>query len=76
MKNAKMHKLVLLLDNDDLRSINAEIDRWRGHEHMLPEGRSNYAGAIIAEALRSLDEYRALHGIPTSQKYVNTEAQP
>lgn len=63
-------QLVLLLDEADYDTIQAELarrqqrSRWQDAAGgvILPEGESNLAGALLAEAVRDLDEYRSLYG--------------
>ena len=58
--------MILELDELDFETIQKEItDRQRddhanGSETMLPEGESNLAGAILAECVRDLKDYRDL----------------
>ena len=60
-----IRKMELLLDDDDFNTIQAEIttrqirDRDR-HGTMLPDGESSPAGAVLAECIRDLNEYRDL----------------
>ena len=60
--NRHMH---LYLDEEDYNAIQREIarrqcSRWPDGGVILPEGESNMVGAILAEACRDLDEYRAM----------------
>jgi hypothetical protein len=61
-----LRRMELILDDDDFDTIQAEITRrqvahrWPEGGTILPEGESNLAGAIIAEMVRDLDEYRSL----------------
>ena len=60
-----MRTMVLTLDEDDYDTIQREIAQRQASNHahdgaMLPEGESGIAGAHLAEAIRDLDEYRAL----------------
>lgn len=57
----------LILDDLDFDTIQAEIThrqvrsrRAGDSETCLPEGDSNLAGAILAECIRDLNEYRAM----------------
>lgn len=54
-------RVTLILDEDDYTVLFNEAQRWnrmidRGYR--LPEGNSNRVGAIVGEALRSLEDYR------------------
>ncbi|WP_152051588.1 hypothetical protein [Tautonia marina] len=61
--------MTLELDEDDYRIIQAEIacrqrrsrEAFPGEPTLLPEGESSLAGAILAEVIRDLDEYRDRH---------------
>lgn len=59
-----MRTIVLELDEDDWNTIQNEIARQQAFRDedgpMLPDGESNMTGAIIAEAIRNLEEYRAI----------------
>lgn len=59
-----MRTITLVLDEDDWNTIQGEIARKQsfrdGDGPILPEGTSNLAGACIAEAIRDLEEYRAI----------------
>jgi len=61
-----MPSLVLQLDDEDFKTINAEItkrqkrSRWPDGGVILPEGESDIAGALVAEAIRDLNEYRSM----------------
>lgn len=64
-----MPQIVLDCDDDDYRDLQAEIARQQAAAHQLkdrdgnpcyPEGTSNVAAVSLAEAVRSLWEYRAL----------------
>ncbi len=65
-----MKTLTLVLDNDDDRAVQAAIaerqrdSRWPDGGVMLPEGKSNLSGAIIAEICRAYVDYRALYQPP------------
>ena len=54
-----MTTVVLELDDDDLVAIQGELAKHSGFEN-LPDGDSNFPGAVLAEAVRSLQEYRDL----------------
>lgn len=64
-----MRQIVLNLDDEDYTTIQAEIELRlkRGAaicpenpEHaVIPDGTSNQAGALLAECVRDLEEYRA-----------------
>lgn len=58
-----MRTITLELDEDDWDSIQGEIARRQArrdeHGPLLPEGESNMVGAMLAEAVRDLEEYRA-----------------
>ena len=65
-----MRQLILELDEDDWNTIQAEIaarqavrisDGAGSTQPLLPEGESNIAGAIIAEVVRDLQEYRDMY---------------
>ena len=62
-------EIVLILDEDDWDTIQNEFaqrqadrmdDGEGGTRPILPEGESNDAGAMVAEIIRDLDEYRSL----------------
>lgn len=55
----KKHVIVLELDADDHRDFWAEMDIRANRP--LPDGDSNTVGACVAEIIRDLWEYRALH---------------
>jgi hypothetical protein len=59
-----MRTIVLELDEDDWNTIQDELARAQAYRDkdgaILPEGESNLPGAIIGEAIRDLEEYRAL----------------
>lgn len=64
--------LLLRLDEDDWNTIQGEIakrqayrmdDGSGGTQPIIPEGESNDAGAILAEVVRDLDEYRDLYDL-------------
>lgn len=59
-----MRTITLELDEDDWNTIQGELARQQAFRDasgpILPDGTSNMAGAIIAEAIRNLEEYRAL----------------
>lgn len=62
----KMPKMTLDLDEHDYKTIQHEIakrqsrSRWPDGGVIVPEGSSCIAGSLIAEAIRDLDEYRAM----------------
>lgn len=62
-----MPTITLTLDEEDFRTINAEIarrqkrSRWPDGGAIIPEGQSCIAGALLAEAIRDLDEYRSMY---------------
>ena len=59
-----MKTMMLNLDDADFDAIQREItkrqlrSRWPGGGTVIPEGESCLAGALIAEAIRDLSEYR------------------
>ena len=57
--------LVLSLDDEDYNTIQKEIARRQLRRDtngvIVPDGSSNLSGAILAECIRDLDEYRALY---------------
>lgn len=59
-----MAKIILELDEDDWNTIQKEFSRqqlFRDDDGtILPEGTSNLPGAMLAEAIRDLEEYRAM----------------
>ena len=59
-----MRTITLELDEDDWNTIQGELARQQAFRDangpILPDGTSNMAGAIIAEAIRNLEEYRVL----------------
>lgn len=59
-----MRELLLTLDEDDWNTIQNEIARQQTFRDddgpILPDGDSNMPGAMIAEAIRNLEEYRAI----------------
>lgn len=64
-----LRRIELILDDDDFDTIQKEIthrqvrERWDDEQGgtVLPEGDSNLAGAILAEVIRDLDEYRSIY---------------
>lgn len=56
--------ITLVLDELDWDTVQSEIARSQAFRDkggpLLPDGESNLAGAIIAEAIRNLEEYRAV----------------
>lgn len=65
----RLRRIELMLDPEDFDTIQTEIllrqtrEQWDDEEGgpVLPEGDSNLPGAILAEVVRDLDEYRALY---------------
>lgn len=63
----KPRTLTLELDEADWDTIQTELARrqagvrWPDGGVVLPEGDSNLAGALIAEMIRDLEEYRAMY---------------
>ncbi len=59
-----MRTITLELDEDDWDSIQGEIARRQVNRDkdgpLLPDGESNMVGAMLAEAVRDLQEYRAI----------------
>lgn len=59
-----MRSFTLELDEDDWNTIQSELARQQANRDedgpILPEGASNMQGAMIAEAIRNLEEYRSL----------------
>jgi hypothetical protein len=57
-----MRTIILELDEDDWDTIQREFVRQQScrdeHGPLLPDGTSNLAGAMVAEAIRDLEEYR------------------
>jgi hypothetical protein len=62
----------LILDDADFDAIQGEIarrqmapaGRWPEGGTILPDGESNLAGALVAEMVRDLGEYRARFDTP------------
>lgn len=63
-------EILLVLDEEDWDTIQSEFARRQasriydgegGTQPNLPEGESNDAGAMVAEMVRDLEEYRSLH---------------
>lgn len=60
--------MTLVLDDADFDAIQAEIAHRQARSRrvdpagptILPDGESNLAGAILAECIRDLDDYRAM----------------
>lgn len=52
--------LVLACDDQDREDIEAELSERRKQERPLPEGGSNELGAMVAEMVHDLREYRAM----------------
>ena len=63
MSDGKTRTIVLELDEDDWNTIQGEFARQQScrdkHGPLLPDGESNLVGAMVAEAIRDLEEYRA-----------------
>ena len=55
-----MKTIRLVLDADDYGTIAEVLQKWKTDKRDLPDGTSNRDGAIIAECLRDLNEYRTL----------------
>jgi hypothetical protein len=55
--------LVLNLDEEDYATIQQEIAMRQAQDRNLPDGDSNLAGAMLAECIRDLEEYRALYDV-------------
>lgn len=59
-----MRTITLELDEDDWNTIQSELARRQSHRGAdgpsLPDGESNMNGAMIAEAIRDLNDYRDL----------------
>lgn len=61
-----LRRMELLLDDDDFDAIQAEITLRQVRDHraygetLLPEGESNLSGALLAEVVRDLNDYRDL----------------
>lgn len=57
--------ILLELDQDDWDTIQNEFAKQQANRDedgpLLPDGTSNLAGAMLAEAIRNLDEYRSLY---------------
>ena len=57
--------ITLELDEEDWDTIQREFAKQQSNRDedgpLLPDGTSNMAGAMIAEAIRNLDEYRSLY---------------
>lgn len=73
--DSTLHRIELILDDDDFRTLQAEImlRQVQGEgEPILPEGDSNLYGAIIAEVIRDLNEYRAIY----DSEHPKTEESP
>lgn len=60
---SSVRTVVLELDEDDWNTIQNEFARTQQFRDedgpILPDGTSNLQGAMIAEAIRNLEEYRA-----------------
>ena len=61
---ATKRTIALELDEEDFDTIHAEFARQQQFRDkdgtLLPDGSSNLAGAMVAEAIRNLEEYRAI----------------
>lgn len=63
-----MPTMTINLDEQDFATIQREIarrqtrSRWPDGGVILPEGESDIAGSLIAEAIRDLEEYRSMMG--------------
>ena len=60
---SELKRIVLELDADDHKTVTeffANYGKFSDGELMLPEGDSNDEGAMVAEAIRGLQEYRAM----------------
>lgn len=62
-----MRTIVLDCDEQDYAVIQREIARRQLQRdgqgmYSIPDGESNIAGAVFAECIRDLDEYRSLFG--------------
>lgn len=59
-----MRTITLELDEDDWNTIQSELARQQtfrdSNGPVLPDGDSNMVGAMIAEAIRNLEEYRSI----------------
>ena len=58
--------ITLELDDDDYATIMAEVELRRfqdaeNGESTMPDGDSDEIGAVIAEAIRDIDDYRAMY---------------
>lgn len=65
MSERKPRTIVLELDEADYDTIQREIAHRQArmrdaHGTILPDGDSNLAGAILAEVVRDIEEYRSL----------------
>lgn len=65
MNSERTQTIVLVLDAADYDTIQAEITHRQvrsralgASETILPDGDSNLAGAIVAECVRDLNDYR------------------
>lgn len=69
-----MPTITFTLDEKDSAVLHAEIARRQVRSRypeggvILPEGESCIGGALLAEAIRDLDEYRAIHRAAENQK--------
>lgn len=65
---SKIRRMILELDELDYNAVQGEIAAYQARSKaicpdeptMVPDGDSNLAGAIVAESIRSLNEYRDL----------------
>jgi len=57
-------RIELILDEDDAQAVNEEFARRQlcrdQNGVILPDGKSNLPGSMVAEMARDLNEYRAL----------------
>lgn len=59
-----MPEIILILDEFDYETVRTEIDFRNGDEEpggLPPEGESNAVGAIVAQLVREINEYRDLY---------------
>lgn len=59
-----MRTIILELDEDDWNTVQNEFSRQQRFRDedgpILPDGTSNLQGAMVAEAIRNLEEYRSM----------------
>ena len=53
-----IYQVILQLDEDDARVWHEEVSARQRIRRPLPDGESNTAGAMVAEIIRDLNEYR------------------